>query len=208
MADRDLKLNSVGGQKLSSKLVLEAHDSCEVPAGCGGVILRWRRRSDLPFEIWMYTTAPADVFLDGVPIKTGRPLITFGEHVLAFRLGVRGQPGAVMLFAALYDEKEFRHVRMTPPSDQSYRLLSDVDGHWTCDAGVSADGSWMMPGFDDSTWRPVVAGEMPRDNTNTMGGYRLQRLANLGAKPIGPEERGSEFIRIRRAFTIEASPNA
>ena len=29
-------------RKRSPRLLLEQYDSCEVPAGCGGVVLRWR----------------------------------------------------------------------------------------------------------------------------------------------------------------------
>jgi hypothetical protein len=206
MTDRDLKLNSL--DKPASKLVLEAHSSCEVPAGCGGVILRWRRRSDLPFEMWIYSTPPVEVFLDGVPVRAGRPLIPPGDHVVAFRLGDGERPTRpVMLFAAFYDEKQFTHVRMTPTSDQSHRLVSAADGHWKYDTGKARDDNWMMPGFDDADWRPMIERRMPDEKKDTMGGYRLQRVVALGAKPIGPEN-GAGEIRIRRAFTIDASLSA
>ena len=42
MADEQ-RLNSVDRfRKKSERLVLEEHGHCEVPAGCGGVVLRWR----------------------------------------------------------------------------------------------------------------------------------------------------------------------
>ena len=45
MSDRDdLRLNELQRyRKTSSRLALEVHSHCEVPAGCGGVVLRWRR---------------------------------------------------------------------------------------------------------------------------------------------------------------------
>ena len=40
----DLRLNELERfRKTSSRLALEAHSHCEVPAGCGGVVLRWTR---------------------------------------------------------------------------------------------------------------------------------------------------------------------
>ncbi len=43
MAESDeLKLNTIGRfVKRSPCLALEQHNHCEVPAGCGGVVLRW-----------------------------------------------------------------------------------------------------------------------------------------------------------------------
>ena len=47
MPDRELKLNSISrSSKQSPRLVLEEHGHCEVPAGCGGVVLRWRGHDD------------------------------------------------------------------------------------------------------------------------------------------------------------------
>jgi hypothetical protein len=40
----DLSLNSIDRyRKRSNRLILEEHRSCELPAGCGGVVLRWGR---------------------------------------------------------------------------------------------------------------------------------------------------------------------
>jgi hypothetical protein len=41
MAGKDLRLNSLSRYtKRSPEYVLEEHSHCEVPAGCGGVVLR------------------------------------------------------------------------------------------------------------------------------------------------------------------------
>src|SRR5687768_6072864 len=43
VSDHDLKLNGLSRYaKESPRLVLEEYGHCEVPAGCGGVVLRWR----------------------------------------------------------------------------------------------------------------------------------------------------------------------
>jgi hypothetical protein len=40
----DLRLNELQRyRKTSGRLALKVHSHCEVPAGCGGVVLRWRR---------------------------------------------------------------------------------------------------------------------------------------------------------------------
>ena len=42
MTDEGPKLNGPDRyRKRSPRLVLEEHSHCEVPAGCGGVVLRW-----------------------------------------------------------------------------------------------------------------------------------------------------------------------
>jgi len=44
MSSDDLRLNSLDRfRKSKSGLTLEVYSSCEVPAGCGGAVLRWRR---------------------------------------------------------------------------------------------------------------------------------------------------------------------
>ena len=47
MPDRQLRINTLSRYRgRPPRLVLEEHNHCEVPAGCGGVVLRWRNFSD------------------------------------------------------------------------------------------------------------------------------------------------------------------
>jgi hypothetical protein len=96
--ERELRLNSLARYPKSSPLfVLEEHGHCEVPAGCGGVVLRWRNpRAGVPVHMWLYHEGDGALFLDGASLPSARPVVSFGEHVLAFELAVadpRRRPG-------------------------------------------------------------------------------------------------------------------
>src|SRR5262249_6025263 len=84
--ERELKLNSLARYSKTSPLfILEEHGHCEVPAGCGGVVLRWRNpQRGVPVTMWLYAGGGCRVYLDGKVTTSGRPVVPFGEHVLAF----------------------------------------------------------------------------------------------------------------------------
>src|SRR5712664_4668459 len=88
MKKRDLKLNSISRYSKNSQLfVLEEHGHCEVPAGWGGVVLRWTNPNRaLPAELWIATVGKATFYLDGKSPSSGRPMIEYGRHVLGFHL--------------------------------------------------------------------------------------------------------------------------
>lgn len=56
---RDLVVNDLSRyEKSSARLVLEDYSSCEVPAGCGGGILRWiDPREALPLTLHLWKAA-------------------------------------------------------------------------------------------------------------------------------------------------------
>src|SRR5690348_5265123 len=101
MADEQ-RLNSIDRfRKQSDRLVLEAHGHCEVPAGCGGVILRWRNPNALQSAVLsFYAPVRADLFLDGQPPGRGRVDLTVGRHVLAVALENVNLSAGLLLFAA------------------------------------------------------------------------------------------------------------
>ena len=78
MDERELRLNSIRFDKQSPRLTLEEHSHCEVPAGCGGVVLRWRQRTTIPLEIWLHVVGEFQAFLDGKSLISGRPLLEQG----------------------------------------------------------------------------------------------------------------------------------
>src|SRR5262245_59385715 len=84
----DQKLNSLDRfRKQSDRLVLEEHSHCEVPAGCGGVVLRWRNPfAALPLLVYLYSPGKTELSLDGTPVvRTGNDVAP-GEHLFAFVL--------------------------------------------------------------------------------------------------------------------------
>ena len=86
MDERELRLNSVRFDKQSPRLALEEHSHCEIPAGCGGVVLRWRKRTTIPVLLWLHVAGEVQAFLDGAAQTSARPLVEPGEHVLALRI--------------------------------------------------------------------------------------------------------------------------
>ncbi len=60
--DRELRLNSIDRYvKRSPHFVLEEHGHCEVPAGCGGVVLRWLNpATTVPVRLELWVTASGD----------------------------------------------------------------------------------------------------------------------------------------------------
>ena len=91
MAERDLKLNSLGRYgKSNSRLVLEEHGHCEVPAGCGGVVLRWRNPNSCLLFIFHFFGSKGTILLDGKTLTSVRLLISFEEHVLSFAVTYTG----------------------------------------------------------------------------------------------------------------------
>lgn len=94
-ADEDLRLNTLHRfAKRSSRLTLLEYSHCEVPAGCGGVVLRWvdtEGRVAVRVRV-RRTGGMIDTWLDGEPLDTSSALIAPGiPHVLAFH--VRLRPG-------------------------------------------------------------------------------------------------------------------
>src|SRR6185369_4705197 len=104
MAERDLKLNSLGRYgKGSSRLLLEEHGHCEVPAGCGGVVLRWRNpAAALPVVIHLDSPSELTWLLDGTAPPAARLDLTPGKHVVAFTLKNADLAGPLLMFAATH----------------------------------------------------------------------------------------------------------
>src|SRR5438067_610618 len=58
-------------RKRSARLVLEEHGSSVVPAGCGGVVLRWRNpQQTVPLVVYLYSPGQAQLFLDGALVES------------------------------------------------------------------------------------------------------------------------------------------
>jgi hypothetical protein len=107
-----------------------------------------------------------------------------------------------MLFAAFYDETQFKHVRMVPATGFRYRLCSNTDGSWKYETAAPEDDDWMRAGYNDSSWRPMVPMPMPQE-TETMAAHRLRRIVELGGKPVGASAQAADVVRVRHVFTLD-----
>src|SRR5262249_25566273 len=121
----DQKLNSLDRfRKRSDRLVLEAYSHCEVPAGCGGVVLRWRDPfACLPLIVHLYAPGESQLFLDGAAVvRTGNDVAP-GEHLFAFVLEDADLSGGLFMFAATHEKERGKEM---PPgvSESAFRLVS------------------------------------------------------------------------------------
>src|SRR5262245_48240254 len=104
------QLNSLDRfRKQAGRLVLEEYSHCEVPAGCGGVVLRWRNpHAAVPFNAHLYAPVQRALFLDGATPATSRIDLAPGQHVLAIAIENVDITGGFLMFAAKHDPKELQ----------------------------------------------------------------------------------------------------
>ena len=105
MAKRGLKLNSLSRySKQSPMLILEEHDHCEVPAGCGGVVLRWTNpQREIPLKLYLTQNGDLRLYIDGYLYKN--QYLEIGRHTIAIE--VTGfKPGyGLFMFGSKISEK-------------------------------------------------------------------------------------------------------
>lgn len=85
-SDDDLRINTLHRfAKHSPRLTLQEYSHCEVPAGCGGVVLRWvDPRRGVPIRVRAIVLGETETWLDGAPLPGGgHTRIEAGTHVLA-----------------------------------------------------------------------------------------------------------------------------
>lgn len=172
----DDQVNSVSRYaKRSPRYTLEVHSHCEVPAGCGGFVLRWLDpQAGLPVTLWVYTAGKAEFFLDGRKPASGRPLVQDGEHIIAISAIVSDPSRAFLLFAASAESR---------PGHPVCQVLSAADGSWKYSLS-SPDGgeAWTQLDFKDTEWQPMI--EKPSAVPGEAR-YRYDEIAARGAQPLG-----------------------
>lgn len=178
----DFRLNELARyRKTSSQLALEVHSHCEVPAGCGGVVLRWRRPGvAIGLALSSYVKdVPAGLSLDGNPFMEQRVNVTAGAHVLSFEVNRPGDTGFVLMQA-----------RLNPAIASAVRatLASAPDGRWKATTRPPPEG-WRLPDFADADFAPLVERPVPEPKTNERWRWEmLQRDAKgLGLASSAPK---------------------
>ncbi len=188
-----LRINSLDRfSKKSSKLVLEEHSHCEVPAGCGGVVLRWiNSEQSLPILLRMYTRVEASVYIDGQTITSSSRLIATGRHVLAIILSPRPENGeTTFLFGA------FRKDTSAPI------VLSLPDGAWRFTTSTPPDETWMNLGFDDSGWQRLTNIPSRKPDRREEGSLAYEDIARVGGQAIGVPKPGTTVF-VRKEFEVK-----
>lgn len=183
MSDEDdLRVNTLNRfAKRSATLALEEHGHCEVPAGCGGVVLRWvRAEAELHAAAWL--SAPArsgrsELWLDGAPLDASRFTVLAGRHLLAARLDLEELlPHAPLLLAV---------VQQAAPSGAEARVFfRSAPGAVRAVAEEPPEG-WERPGSDDGAWPALPALSVPLaslpERRRELGLWLVERY---GAEPL------------------------
>jgi hypothetical protein len=139
--DDDLRINTLHRfAKHSPKLILHEYSHCEIPAGCGGVVLRWLDpAAGRPIMIRVQSPGTrCDVWFDGEELSSSMANMGRGSHVVALRLE--------------RSEADWQPFGLDVQFD-SRRESAVVAGsmHWRCSFTRPADG-WFAYDFDDRAW--------------------------------------------------------
>jgi hypothetical protein len=193
--DDDLRINTLHRfAKRSQSLVLHEYSHCEVPAGCGGVVLRWidpQQGSPATFRL-ATASARGRLWLDGVELASSLSLLRAGRRVIAIHLrrGTQRSPGAEpftlsVTYDAAGDDELIRAAR------------------WRCTAAPPPE-AWTSPELDDRDWGlvpfaspDVVAAQ--EDWVRRAFEYRAGR-----GEPIFALEPDELWLRV--AFTAPEAP--
>jgi hypothetical protein len=220
--DDNLELNKLDRfTKKSSRFMLEAYSHCEVPAGCGGVVLRWSNPAEaIPVHLHLYLALKDYTFyLNGTPTKTGLATVGWDEQLITIFVPLASEftadelqqlltPGFLM-FALTFTEGN-----LLLPYDGDYKkkqtlLVSAADGSWKYSFTPPEGDDWLQADFDDSGWLPLVAKEIPQPDRETdyFGHYRHEELTKYGATSLGvgdplPQSKVSG-LWLRKRFKLE-----
>lgn len=207
---RDLVVNDLSRyEKSSERLVLEDYSSCEVPAGCGGGILRWiDPREALPLKLRLWIAGDAEVFFDGAPVRSSRIQARPGAHVLALALRLKGDAPAQLALSLLYSDETERRIPFEPKRDRSIgRRIEILSGAGAVIVGTPRDpggDAWKLPGFDDSGWPALEPAAAPKEDS---AGWHFQEVLRTGARAVGlPGARGELWVRCSFDVDLGGAP--
>ncbi len=192
-----LRLNELQRfRKASTRLALEAHSHCEVPAGCGGVVLRWRRTgAPIGLSFFKYVAGTADEFcIDGRPLDEQRTQVEPGEHVLSFVVAHPGSEGFILLRVSL--SPEIVTARMPT-------AVSIADGRWRASLTLPPE-AWRTTGFDEAGFVDLVEKAVPQPDDRRKWTWEfLQKEAKGLGLPPSSERQPKGWLSSWRQPKIE-----
>ena len=211
MADEP-RLNSLARfRKQPVRLVLEEHGHCEVPAGCGGVVLRWRNpHSTVTVTLYLYTPVEAECRLDGAELPTGHTDIAPGRHVLTVALSEVDLAGPLLMFAAAHTPKDFQQLRPAGIAERPFKVVSKADRTWKYTLQPPPPG-WAAPDFDDRAWPALAKVATPTLTWQDYNSWQCHQCSHLGATCLGRAGKsGKGRLWARKVFEVpgprEAAP--
>ena len=205
MTEKNLKLNDLNRfSKSSRRLVLREYSNCEVPAGCGGVVFRWKAPDKtVAFEMTALISGEFEIFIDGNIPKSAVLMLEKGEHVLSLVISNFQSSQGFLLFmgksgeiGSFYQESRFHE------EDARKRVLSSPDSSWKYILSQPTDESWTDLQFNDSTWKSMISKDIPSLDEQDSRKYRLEHLSDQGAQSLGIEEVTESSIWIRKKFHL------
>jgi hypothetical protein len=193
-------------RKHPGRLVLEEYSHCEVPAGCGGAVLRWRNPlATLPFTVHLHPAAAC--YIDGKAPQTSRVDLAPGPHALALVL-TRVEPSTALLLAAVvFDPPPSPRARRGDLIEHPLKVLSAADGTWKFCLDLPADEAWTMPDFDDATWPALAQATNAERIRRLRDAYQGRQCLDLGA--VGLSLPADQTVCVRKSFVVpvpQASP--
>ena len=203
---RKKQINSLDRfRKQSPHLLLEQHGHCEVPAGCGGVVMRWRNpRAARPVRVWVYTPAPATCWIDGEPLERGSLDLKPGAHVLAVAMEKVDRWEGVLMAALAHDPEDAG----TQKAEAPLKIVSSGDGTWKGTLEAPAEG-WRTADFADAGWSALVEVAIPDVGYDRPGGWQWYACRNQGAAglrfDLPRQAPRSGPVWLRKVFDIPAS---
>ncbi|MDC0741686.1 hypothetical protein [Polyangium mundeleinium] len=206
---REVQVNAVSRyEKSSGRLVLEEYSSCEVPAGCGGAILRWIDPHEaLPLHLWLWTTGQADLFFDGAPFTSSRVDARAGSHVLALYVRPKEDlpPQLALSFGYSDDAKGATDPARSRSIGRKIQALSGAGAVMVGSTKQPRGDGWRLPGFDDGRWQPLV--RMSAATKEPKKDWHLKQVQETGACIVGlPGHTGPLWVRCSFELALGGAP--
>lgn len=187
-------------RKHSPRLVLEEHTHCEIPAGCGGVVLRWRNpRAAQPYQLHAWIAAREwTARIDGEPLMYTRFDLAPGWHALTFVLDDADLSSALLACVLQYAPPE----RTSPAPPHPRDVATAGDHSWRATLTPPPDG-WDAATFDASAWSILHAVAAPTLDDSDEGRYRFGHINELGGVCLAlAGGRGRGPVWLRRLFQV------
>lgn len=203
MDDDELyRLNSLHRFSKHSRLVLEAHSHCEVPAGCGGAVLQWIDPDEgAPVRITEHSSLAVETtFIDGKQVQSSSVRLKPGPHQLAmFLLPARnpalGRAEPWLMVRIERRERALRDVLV---------LATAVDGSWRYRVG-DANQRWQELDFDDSGWTPMAASRITAGDLDEWRRGYFEQWTRQGTAVLALP-RAAKGVWVRRRFMLGEVP--
>lgn len=191
--------------------MLEEYSSCEVPAGCGGGILRWiDPLQAIPLVFGFWSNGVAAVHLDGVRVKSARMDVSPGRHVLAFEVNRRDNDHRpFQLAVSLTYSDEVSKSEYDPATSGEPARLGSVGQKFAFLSGRAVDilatnqappSNWMLPDFQPNGWKSLEHIK-PYEGEDGKLDWHLRRVIDVGAIVVGSPF-NSPHLWARMAFTL------